>query len=88
MVQMKGGLAKVALCVPRGHGHCWFPSPGSGRGWIPFSGQTPCQEAACLGVARLILTGTSLGITFDIFSAFLGLLFLLRRSRKGKILFN
>ena len=74
---MKGGLAKVALCVPGWHGHCWFPSPESGRGWIPFSGQTPCQEATCL-----VLAGTSLSICFEMFGAFLGLLFLLRRSQQ------
>ena len=64
-----------------------FVSPGgmdtagfalqSGRGWSPFSGQTPCQEATCL-----VLAGTSLSICFEMFGAFLRLLFLLRRSQK------
>ena len=49
----------------------------SGRGWSPFSGQTPCQEATCL-----VLAGTSLSICFEMFGAFLGLLLLLRRSQK------
>lgn len=68
---MKDGLAEVTLTVPmlRGHGSC--ASPESGRGWVPFSGQTPRQEATGMRVAHLDLTGTSLGIDLDMFSAFL-----------------
>jgi len=75
-VPRKGGLAKVTLCVPRWHGHCWFHSPDSGPGCISFSGQTPCQEATGMRVAHLILTGTY----FEVFVAFMRLFFLYRKS--------
>ena len=69
-------MQRSPFVSPGGMDTAGFPLQ-SARGWSPFSGQTPCQEATCL-----VLAGTSLSICFEMFGAFLGLLFLLQRSQK------